>query len=88
MARAAGSDAATAALRIVEGVDTGRSLGLCCGADSSSASRGSDAPPGSHSRSLPAALPAGTTLLSEQPLVALATDSDCCDRCMATGLGE
>lgn len=33
-------------------------------------------------------LPAGTVLLAEAPLVALATDHDCCDNCMTTGLGE
>lgn len=62
-----GHGAAAAALRIVNGADTGRCLVL--GDEQGVAT-------------------AGTALLGEEPLVALATDSDCCDRCMATGLLE
>lgn len=62
---------AVATLRIVERANSGRSLCLSHEVDGCQDQK---------------ALPAGTTVLSEKPLVNLATDGDCCDRCMATGL--
>ena len=68
---------ATAGLRIAESAGSGRSL---CIGDEAGGEQLRDAGGG--------VLPAGTMLLSEAPLVSLATDGDCCDSCMATGLAE
>lgn len=68
---------ATAGLRIAESAGSGRSL---CIGDEAGGEQQRDAGGG--------VLPAGTMLLSEAPLVSLATDGDCCDSCMTTGLAE
>lgn len=64
---------AAATLRILERVDSGRSLCLSHEVEDCQQEK---------------VLPAGTTLLSEAPVVSLATDGDCCDKCMAIGLIE